>query len=107
MDSWSYDDEPYSGNEGRHEHNGPAGTDGPGPYWGQASGNYGSCGYCHVWTYHDLWRGSCGECRWRWGHYPDTMPTELARYRAEMPAVHSAEACHGTSCPVYGSLPVS
>jgi hypothetical protein len=63
---------------------------------------YGWCGYCPNFTYRDLWHGACGECRWRWGHYPDTMPTTLRRYRAEMPVPCSREACAGTSCPVHG-----
>lgn len=70
-----------------------------------AQPSYGFCDYCRAWTYADLWRGSCGECRWRWSHYPATLPTALQRYRDAMPEVHSAESCEGTSCTAYGSLP--
>lgn len=98
------DPEPYTGNEGRYEHDGPAGSDGPGPYWQPVTGDYGFCGFCTRWTYSDRWHGSCGDCRWRWLHYPATMPAALQPYRAQMPAVHSYEACEGTaSCPVYGT----
>lgn len=49
---------------------------------------YGWCEWCHLeFTYHGLWHGACGNCIWRWTHYPQTMPTSLARYRADMPHV--------------------
>jgi hypothetical protein len=63
---------------------------------------YGWCGYCPGFTYRDLWHGACGDCRWRWGHYPDTMPAALHRYRAEMTYGHGRQACAGSNCPVYG-----
>jgi hypothetical protein len=39
MSGWSYDETPYSGNEGRDDvgYSGPTASEGPGPYWGQAS----------------------------------------------------------------------
>jgi hypothetical protein len=63
---------------------------------------YGWCGYCPNFTYSDLWHGACGDCRWRWGHYPDTMPAALRRYRAEMTYGHDWESCAGTNCARYG-----
>lgn len=68
----------------------------------RAAGDYGWCEFCPAFTYSDLWRGACGECRWRWQHYPETMPAGLAAYRAEMPGACSRDACAGTSCPAYG-----
>jgi hypothetical protein len=63
---------------------------------------YGWCEFCPEYTYHDLWRGACGECRWRWGHFPETMPLSVASFRAEMTFACSPWHCEGTSCPRNG-----
>jgi hypothetical protein len=77
----------------------------PGGYTGwldSAPGKYGWCEFCPGFTYHDLWHGACGDCRWRWGHCPETMPAQLQRYRAEMQFPCSRDACAGTRCPAHG-----
>jgi hypothetical protein len=67
------------------------------------SGTYGWCEFCRHYTYAGLWRGACGECRWRWAHYPDAMPAHLAAHRDAMPSACTPGACGGTDCPENGA----
>lgn len=64
---------------------------------------YGWCGFCGAYTYSDLWHGACPDCRWRWGHYPQTTPAPLQRFRAGMTFACSPRACEGTNCPKNGA----